>query len=227
MSMQISGRVGPVLAVDGATQPLRLDRQGGQAVSQLHGRYYEQNYRQSLFRGGMTLTAIANVTFTTGTLGATCTPIFGLYNPMGSGVNAVLVKAALSVIITASTHTGCGGFQWAAGFNERALTLGGVPFNCATLQAAGSRVKNMSGLALTGLVTNLALIGASALNGGSSANFSFVGTAAGAAPAATSLEENLDGSLIVPPGGVLALLACTTPVAHSAGSAGVWEEVPV
>ena len=32
---------------------------------------------------------------------------------------------------------------------------------------------------------------------------------------------------IAPPGGVLALLATTTPVAHSASSGLVWEEVPL
>jgi hypothetical protein len=37
--------------------------------------------------------------------------------------------------------------------------------------------------------------------------------------------ENFDGSLIVPPGGVLALMAVTTPVAQSAVAGIVWEEV--
>jgi hypothetical protein len=44
---------------------------------------------------------------------------------------------------------------------------------------------------------------------------------------ALGAQELFDGSVIVPPGGVIALLATTTPAAHSAVSALVWEEVPV
>jgi hypothetical protein len=48
-----------------------------------------------MFGGGMTLTSISNVTFTTATLGATCTPITGIYNPIGSGKNCVILQMQL------------------------------------------------------------------------------------------------------------------------------------
>jgi hypothetical protein len=78
---------------------------------------------------------------------------------------------------------------------------------------------------LTGLTNNLVVRGASALGGGSSANFSFVGTAVGQATSNVPSVENIDGGIIVPPGSVLALLATTTPVAHSAAGMLLWEEV--
>ena len=49
----------------------------------------------------------------------------------------------------------------------------------------------------------------------------------GQATVNVSSVENFDGSLIVPPGGVLALLGHTTPVAHSAAAEILWEEVSV
>jgi hypothetical protein len=39
--------------------------------------------------------------------------------------------------------------------------------------------------------------------------------------------DNIDGAIVVPPGGVLALLATGTPVAVSAASSLLWEELPV
>ena len=46
-------------------------------------------------------------------------------------------------------------------------------------------------------------------------------------PPLQGFTENFDGSLIIPPGYVLALMATTTPVAHSAVSNILWEEVPL
>ena len=44
----------------------------------------------------------------------------------------------------------------------------------------------------------------------------------------TAAEIDLiDGAFVVPPGGVLALLATGTPVAISAASSLLWEEIPV
>jgi hypothetical protein len=225
MPMQVGGSAGPVTVADSASAPMRQGRLGEAIVSALHGRFYEQNYRGNLFSGGMAATAINNATFTTATLGATCTPIFGIWNPLGSGVNAVLLAAILNAIITAATNTGAAPFAWAVQTGQGAITTGNAPLNRVTLLKAGSKVKDMSGVALTGLSANLIVAGAAALGGGSLASFSFVGTAVGqATPHAPSIEQ-VDGAWIVPPGGVLALLASTLPVAHSAASMGVWEEV--
>ncbi len=52
-------------------------------------------------------------------------------------------------------------------------------------------------------------------------------TQAGAQTQSAPSLELFDGALIVPPGGVLALLCSLTPVGHSAASGLVWEEVPI
>lgn len=215
-------------SADNVTTNARGGRQNDTIVSELHGKYYEQTFRSNVFSGGMTLTSISNATFTTGTLGATETPIIGLFNPSTSTVNAVVLYATLGITTTAATTTGGGPFVWATSVGNTAISTGNTPLNRKSLTAVGSQCKDMSGVALTGLTTNMAVRFGSALNGGSAANFSFVGTAVGQfTPAGGVNIEFFDGSLIVPPGGVIGLLATTTPVAQSAVAGIVWEEIPV
>ncbi len=124
--------------------------------------------------------------------------------------------------------TGGGPYVWAASTGNGAISTGASPWNCKTLAQAGSQAKNMAGVALTALTNNLVVIGGSALGAGASGAFSFVGTAAGDATVmGAGGVENIDGSFIVPPGGVLALLATTTPVGHSAASSLLWNEKPI
>lgn len=206
----------------------RGGRDGDQIVSNLHGRLYEQNYNGRVFSDGLaTVQAITAATYNISTLGATCTPIAGLYNPSTSGVNAVLSHAVLSTIKTALQNTGCGPFFWATSIGNSAISTGNNPLNRKTLVASGSMCKGMSGVALTGLTNNLTVRGASALHGGSSSLAAFLETQAGSASWHESSKEQLEGEFIIPPGGVIALLAGSAPVAVSASSMLVWEEVPV
>lgn len=230
MPVPMYATVGPQAAGVGGQVSLRSGPLGDLISSQLQARYYESNYRGNIWMGGMTLTSISNATFTTGTLGATATPITGLYNPMSSGVNLVVLQAFLGVTITAATCTGGGPYAWMTAALENAISTGTAPVNGRTLittglDGKGSLAKDMSGVACTGKVNNFAIRRASSLCGGSSANFSFVGTAVGQATPQVTAVELLDGMIIVPPGGVLGLFATTTPVAHSAAAGIVWQEV--
>lgn len=224
--MLLYGTVGPPLLADGVEAAMRLGRLGDVIVSELHGRFYEQVSRGNVFSGGMGLTAISNATFTSGTLGATCTPIAGVWNPPSSGVNLVILQVMLGITVTNATNTGTGPFVWASSVGNIAISTGNTPLSRKTGAAGGSVTKDMCGVALTGQTNALVVRGASSLNGGSGANFSFVGTAVGQATFAGGVNlENVDGAFIVPPGGILALLGTTTGAAHSAASSIVWEEV--
>lgn len=224
-------QVGPQQAYDGATVNARADRQGAQIFTQLHARYAEQNLRGKLWSDGMGLTAITNAIWTTGTTDATSKGIVGVYNPPTSGVNVIVLQAFVGVTITAATCTGGGPYVWVKSTGETAISTGTAPINSKTLGTTGpdgpSNVKGMCGIAMTGKVNALAVVRASSLCGGSSANFSFVGTAAGQATPQVTSVELIDGLFIVPPGGIIALQATTTPVAHSAVGGIVWEEIPV
>lgn len=224
-SSGIAARVGPSQGASSSPIDVRAGNQGDLIVSELHGRFYEANWRDGLFAGGMTTTAISNVTFTSATLGATCTPIAGIYNPFSNNKNAIVYQAILGVILTALQATGAGPYVWAVASGQNALTLGAQPFSRKTFLQSGSAIKNMAGVALTGLVGNLVVMGAAGLAGGTSSNAALLATAAGFHTQQAVSVENVDGSIIVPPGGVLALLATTTPVAHSASSMLLWEEV--
>jgi hypothetical protein len=225
--VSVRGRVGPDTLQDGSEAKMRQGRNAEQIVQELHGRFYEQTKRGNVFSDGFGLTAINNATYTTATLGATVTPIAGLYNPSNSGVDCVILEASLALVMTALAATGPGGFAWAASVGNGAVTTGNEPLNRYALTLGGSKARGLCNVAPTGLTTNLSVRFGSSLMGGSAESVTFTATAVAMQTQALGAKELFDGSLIVPPGGVLALLATTTPAAHSAVSVLVWEEVPV
>lgn len=201
----------------------RGGKQGDQIASELHGRFYEQAYRGFTYGAGSSLTALSANTIS---LSATTTPIVGVWNPSSNGVNLVLLQAGLQLIANAATATAPGGFVWAASFNNPSITTGAVPINRKTLQAGGSNAKAFNGtVALTGLTNNLVIL--------EGADFVGLHTIAYAAVAATAFYngvggvQNFDGQIIVPPGGVIALLNTVSTTTFSATSRLLWEEVPV
>lgn len=224
----VQGQVGIQTLADGANQAVRLGKSAELIMQELHGKFYEQTSRGNVFSGGMGVTSISNSTFTVGGIGASTTPVVGVYNPSTSGKNLVILQATLAVTVTAGTATGAGGFVWAMSVGNLGVSTGNVPLSRLTLVQSGSVAKDMTAVACTGITNALTVRFASALNGGLIKNASSVETAVGQniGTVATPVEL-FDGSLIIPPGGVLALLAGTTPVAHSAASGIVWEEVAV
>src|SRR6266480_4992158 len=114
MPIPVSGQVGEqIIGLGVTTQPLRQGQLADVIMTELQGRFYENNFRGRLFSGGQGLFTINNATFTTATLGVTATPIVGVWNPTTSKVNLVLLQAILAVTVTAATATGPGGFAWA------------------------------------------------------------------------------------------------------------------
>jgi len=218
-------RVGELLAASGTVNPGRTDVTGSLITTDGHGRLAEATRRGRVFSTGMTLTSISNSTFTT--LTNTTTPIVGVWNPSTNTVNLEILMASLAVTMTALQATGAGGFVWAYSIGNTAISTGLNPVNRKTLTAAGSSAKGFANTALTGLTNNLVIAGASSLCGGAGLNIAALQTAAGFLPEQTSISEWLEGQWVIPPGGILALLATTTPVAHSAASMLVWEEVPI
>lgn len=221
--MIIEGHTGPSNTGDGFSVPMRLGRNGDQIVTQLHGRWYEQNFRGSLFSFGTT--AITALSANTITLTATTTPILGLWNPPGSGVNAVIIKAFLAAKInTVTTPVAPGAFVWAASGPNNALTLGSAPINRKLLTTGGSNVKAYTAAtALTGLSTNLVIF--------DTAHFTdFANLTSGTIANTAQLQsfggvQEIEGAMIVQPGYVLALLNTTSTTTYSYTGSLMWEEV--
>jgi|ERR1051326_8829853 hypothetical protein len=219
-------QVGPKVLADGAIATARGEKSGSLLVTDAHGRFQEAAYRGALFSAGMTATSIANVTFTTATTGATATPIIGVWNPLFSGKNLVILQARVQLINTNATTTSPGAFMWMSNTGQSAISTGIVPLSRLSLVASGSVAKGFANTALTGMTGALTVQEASGLQPANGSNYSQVGTAAGFAFGGVELvTDPIDGAFIVPPGGVLGLFCTTTPVAVSAASSILWEEI--
>jgi hypothetical protein len=147
----IRGRVGPDALQDGAEAKLRQGRTAEAIVQELHGRFYEQTKRGNVFSDGLGLTGINNATYTTATVGATVTPIAGLYNPTNSGVDCVVIEASLALVMTALAATGPGGFAWSMSVGNAAVTTGNEPLNRYALTLGRVLARVGGSTCLTGL----------------------------------------------------------------------------
>ena len=222
--MQLFGQVGPNgPAADGTTLPIRQGKYAEVSVSELQGRFYELCYRGMLFSNGMTVTALSANTIT---LTATTTPILGVYNPSGSPVNLVILQAGLTWFPnTFTTPAAPGAFVWASSINNPAITTGTPPYNHKTMVSSGSQAKGMAFQALTGLTNNLVIFAGSDIESPGTVAY---GTQPGTAVVPLGQgNQNFDGSLIVPPGGVLALLNTVSTTAFSVAGRLMWAEVAV
>lgn len=228
MSTEISGAVGPKSLTDGSTQQaFRQSRTGGLATSDEAGRFYEATSRGTVFSHGMSVTALSANTIT---LTATTTPILGVYNPSTSPVNLEILQASLqSYPNTLTTPASPGAFVWAVSTGNTAISTGSNPLNRKTLTATGSQAKGMCFVALTGLTNNLVIQeGADFGAQGPLAYGTIVApTASGNALTGISGVQNFDGSLIIPPGGVLALLNTTSTTTFSVAGRIMWREIPL
>lgn len=221
---------GPLWGGTGSPAPFTGGISGYQRTADAHGRYMDAALGGRLFStGSAAAVAINNATFTLATTGVTATPIVGVWNPASNTVNLVILQAMLTVYMTSLTAmVGPGGFVWMGCVGNSVISTGLTPVNRRTLVATGSVAKGFAGTALTGMTGALATISASSLSGGSNMGVAFTETAVGARASNTGNSiENIDGAIIVPPGGVLALMAAVTPVVHSAVSGLLWEEVPI
>ncbi len=223
MNAEMLGQVGPQVLSDGTTGTVRQGKSAELIIQQLHGRMYEQCARGNLYTFGVSNTALVAANAIVTGLTATAQPVLGLWNPPTSNVNLAIYRAILVLTTVANTAVAPGGFMWLAAAGQQAITTGSVPFNCRTLLQTGSQAKVFSiSTALTGLVGSLTALRALDIG---------VINAAGAATAASLMpspqESLVDGTLIVPPGGVIAVMnqVSTTTLSYSTGL--IWEEIPI
>ena len=213
---------------DGAIIAARGDRTGSAVVTELQGRFYENTARNASYRTGATaITALSANTITSAT-SATGTPIVGVYNPVGSGKNLVIEQAFLSAFPnTLTTPVGPGAFIWLFALGQSAISTGASPFNAGTLQASGSVAKGfIGGVALTGLSGAMAVAFPADFQNATALTH---GTITATANTLTSVGglANIDGSIIVPPGGVLGLYNTTSTTTFSAVAGLFWNEVAI
>lgn len=219
-------KMGPQVFAAGVKGEMRGGATGEGIVQQLHGRLYQSCYDGKLFSIGCQLTALSAATVL---LTASGQPIVGVWNPSTSGVNISVVRATLVTSINNATSVAPGGFIWASSVgNVNPLTAGLNPFNRKSLAATGSAVKAFSlstASLLAGLTNALTFLDVPEFNVASS--LATTAIAATSAVPSTGGTQDFEGSLIVPPGGVLALLNTVATTTHSVAARIVWEEIAV
>jgi len=198
------GQVGPVTTQDGATPLMRFGKSAELIAQELHGRYYETTYRKNMYSGSIVgqVTTVGLATTYTGLC---------LANPPGSSVNLVLNKVGVSFLVVFAAASAVGlmtGYSGVALTGVTAVTVRNQLFNgggpgqgllasAATLPIAPT-VNTIFGAGLTGAITT--------------------------APDVFGLFD-LEGSLILPPGGYVAIYTSTVSGAASMAASMSWEEV--
>jgi hypothetical protein len=214
--MLIQGQVGPAStqSLSSGTNPtIRLGQLGDMIASQLHGRYYEQAYRGSVF--SLSVSTAAAITAYVGA--AAGQPQIAVYNPVGSGKNLAILQASYNNVVAAS---GAGTVAWGLWFGPTVAptaATNAVATNMATLQKAGS-----SALCWT----NTALTSSTALLNQYPVGFYYWATAASALAPAMRIVEPA-GSIIVPPGCMFALGGSAALTSATWTGNVTWEEVPI
>lgn len=197
--MEITGRIGEVRSTVGGEETVRQGRYSEILVTELFGRYFYSALNNRLFHTFVRAVTVA-ATHNTPIAAATATPVVGIHNPIGNNKAAVIVR----VNPTTVSGTPAGGqFVFNALQTTTApTTTAGNIFSgnlAATASPQGSTMRPFNNTALTGM---LPVIGNEImLVGGVSAIASGVQV--------NPMGEDIGGSIVVPPGYLLALMAGT------------------
>jgi hypothetical protein len=220
--MNLQNQVGSQAVGDGVQTNSRAGNQGDLIVSELQGRFYEQCYRGSLYCFGLSNTAMVAANAIATGLGATAQPVIGVWNS-STAKNLVILQAIVNQTTIANTAVSSGGYMWVYSLGNSAITTGSLPLNCRSLVTGGSIAKAFAvSTALTGLASNLAVLRASAIGGINAA-----GPATAITQPINGAVENVDGSIIVPPYGVVAIMGQVSTTTISVSVSLLWGEVPI
>lgn len=212
--MIIQGEVGPASSSSisaGVNINLRQGQLGELVVQQLHGRMYETTYRGNMYCAYINALTLAS-THATPLAAGTGTPIIGLHNPIGSGVNLVIQRTAYNT----TSGTPGGPLLYNLIVNPQNITAAsaGTYFNCASLQQAGARARLFNNTATTGSTAGTALrtIGGTTTTAAAAGNY--------------LITDNVEGAIIVPQGLMLGLACTAAGTTHIISAFMEWEEVP-
>src|SRR6266404_3206155 len=217
MAIPVNGQVGPVPAADGTQPLLRQGRDDEIITADYVGRFSEATRRRKTFSG---TTAIAGTTIVAANnhpIAAAAASAISLYNPLGSGVDLHILQA---ILIAVSGTPGVGMIVWDVAFNQ---TITAVQNNNGT--AGAPPVCNYaSGVAGAGRIfTQTALTGSTA----QVLLRPFPGAAAGTIAASSPDEfiDNVDGGIILPPGGLASIATPATGTTFIVGAGITWMEI--
>ena len=209
MALPINGTVGGSAAQAVGTNPtnlaLRIGPTSELIVDELHGRYYETTVRKAMFSGanltGITTTAAFATTYT-----GMC-----LSNPIGSTVNLVLTKVTYAPVVAQTAALVMGIMTGYSASVNVTHTTPLVPLSNFVGQPAG-----------TGLIDSSATLPVAPTR------LILLGTLTTGAITQTLLNgsvTDMEGSVVIPPGGYAAIYTSAASVASSLAFGMMWEEV--
>lgn len=212
--MLIQGQVGAPQAQSipaGTTPPVRQGQLGDVIVSELHGRYYETNYRGALFSTFINALTLAS-THATPIAAGTGTPIIGIFNPAGSGKNLSLVRVQQAT----TSGTPGGPLLWNTIPNPQNISATfTAPFSNFNLAQQGSVARIFNNTALTGSTAGVAFRTAGGM------------AAVAATGAILTYSEEYAGDILVVPGTMIALATTAAGTSHVISVFAEWEEIPI
>jgi hypothetical protein len=196
---------GPQNNSDSQTIVARAGKQGDALVSELHGRYYEQTYRKNIYKAASQAVATTTVGLAT-TYTGLC-----IFNPITSTVNAVLNKCSIMQSVIQSTQVEA--FAIATGFNSTTAVTNTTPLavrNAFTGSGPGVIQASISATLPTAPFYDV-----------------FVQNTATATQNGIGSVIDLEGSIILPPGGYALWVSPTQASVAGMWFSFSWEEVPV
>ena len=208
--MNTEGQVGPQLLNDGASQNFRQGRTGEQIVSDGHSRYQEMTVRNNVYTANTKSSTVTATTDIAPLPANTGVPQLGIYNPVGSGKNLVILKAGVSTI----SGTPGGPFYFDVIPPNAGITASGTnAINNFTFQQTGSVAKVFAHTAITGSVAAITLrpLGGPAAVAAGAGNY--------------QVDEEVAGAIIIPQGGFLGISAHAVGTSHVISAYITWEEI--
>lgn len=196
-------------------------------VTELMPRYYENTFRgikysNSTAGGGVQLAATHLFSTAIGTF----TPILAIYNPLTSKVNLTVLQTWIGLASAPlATVTQTGAFLFVVGSGQSITnTQTATPVSNSTLKASGSQAIGVSNAVLAGGSGNPTLLRPI------SGDFEIVTATANVSGMTGSINvEDVAGSIIVPPGGYLAIAngVSNAVAGHLVVAGFTWDETPV
>jgi hypothetical protein len=209
--MLMQGIVGQQNNPDSATPVIfRSGKQGDLSVSELHGRYYESNYRKNKFYGSNGATP----SVTTVALATTYTGLC-LLNPAGSNVNVVIDKVGYSFLVAFPAAATIG---LMVGFNPAGVTTYSAAASSGSASMIGAGNTPAARCALSATLPTAPTL---------HTVFGTGYTGAITTTPQTMQIVDLEGSVILTPGAYAAIYTSTVSGAASLAGSFQWEEVPV
>lgn len=205
---------------DGATPAVLSGRQGDMIVSELHGKYYTQTQRGNCYYAS---TAAAGLAFSI--FSATTFLGLMLLNPMGSGKNLSLIRSMVGLNAASATAASAFGYAWATNVNTP-LSTAYTAFGALTTTRGSCLLGPVGqGNSVVLTATTATIAAASVFTWGRSANFSTSTGAVGTVLGSTMFED-FDGQMIVPPGTLFTLTSSILGGGTNPATL-IWEELPI